>query len=90
MSEITTKIEEKRTEIDALNTEIVQRIAKRTAIAKQIGKLKKQEQIEIRDPEREHLMLTQVRNDATLYGVDPEYIEDVFRAIIKGARDVQK
>lgn len=90
MSKSTEQIETHREEIDTLNTQIVQLIAKRTTAAKKIGKLKKQAGSAVLDKEREHLVLTQVRNDATLYGIDPEYIEDVFRAIMKGARDVQK
>lgn len=89
MSKITETIEKKREEIDAINKELVSLIAKRIGIAKEIGALKKQENIPVQDHEREHLVLTQARTDAALYNIDPSYIEDVFRAIMKGARDVQ-
>lgn len=90
MSQITNAIEKKREKIDALNKEIVALLAQRTSIAKEIGALKKQENIPVQDHEREHLVLAEARTTAALYGVDPSYIEDVFRAIIKGARAVQK
>ena len=90
MSKTTESIEKKREEIDTLNIELIALLAKRTSIAKEIGALKKQENIPVKDTEREHLVLAEARTTAALYGVDPSYIEDVFRAIIKGARAVQK
>jgi len=90
MSKVTNAIEKKRAEIDALNTQLVALISKRIGVAKEIGELKKQEKIAVQDHEREHLVLTQARTDAALYNIDASYIEDVFRAIMKGARDVQK
>lgn len=90
MSKITNEIEKKRLEIDVINTELIELIAQRIAIAKQIGELKKEAGIPVLDSEREHLVLTRARRTASLHNIDASYIEDVFRVIMSGARDVQK
>ncbi len=86
----TTGIEKKREKIDALNEKIVILLAKRTQAAKKIGELKKKAGIAVRDYEREHAVITQVRGLAKLHGLNLDHTEKVFTAIMQGARKVQK
>ena len=86
----TTAIEKKREKIDSLNEKIIVLLAQRIKTAKEIGKLKKEAGIEIRDYEREHDVITQVRTLAKLYGLDLDHTEKIFEDIMRSARKVQK
>ncbi len=82
-------IAKERAKIDKLNARITQLIIERTNIAAQIGALKANAKIAVVDENREATVIKQVRAIATEHGLDPKYIENIFRTIMKGARDVQ-
>jgi chorismate mutase len=76
------EIEELRKEINKLNSEIVEKIAQRVKVAKDIGDLKKRHGLPIVDREREKRVIKQVKDLALNLNLDTEGIESVFREII--------
>lgn len=70
-------LEEVRQDIDILDYQIVELLAKRTQLVTTIGALKAKRET-VRDPEREMNVLRQVRKIALRKGVDPELIESIY------------
>ncbi|MDI6710187.1 MAG: prephenate dehydratase [Bacillota bacterium] len=75
-----------RESIDALDGRLVELLARRTALAREIGRLKRGP---VRDPRREREVIARVRRLAAGYGLDPETAEGVFRLILTHSVMVQ-
>lgn len=76
----TTRISQLREEVDRLNGEILDRIQRRAELVLEIGRLKRSQDLEKRDREREQAMLLQlVRKNAGPF--DESEIRMIFQAI---------
>lgn len=84
------KIEELRKEITRLNTEIVEKIAQRVEVAKEIGAVKKRHGLPIIDRGRENRVIEQVKGLALSLNLDADGTERVFRAIIRFCTEAEK
>ena len=71
-----------RAEINQLNAEIIDRLAKRVEVARAIADVKRRHGRPVVDAAREHIVLDQARVRATERGLDPDGAERVFRVII--------
>jgi chorismate mutase len=71
-----------RAEINGLNAEIMEAIARRVAVAREIAGVKRRYGKPVVDPARERAVLEQTRREAEKRGLDPDGAERVFRAII--------
>jgi chorismate mutase len=71
-----------RKEIDRLNAEIIDRLAKRVEVARAIAEVKRRYGRPVVDAARERIVLDQARARAAERRLDPEGAERVFRAII--------
>ncbi|MFQ6076028.1 MAG: chorismate mutase [Candidatus Bathyarchaeia archaeon] len=76
------EIEGLRKEINRLNEEILERLAKRVQIAIEIGLVKKRYGRPIVDRAREKAVYKQVRRLAEKHNLDPEGVERVFRETV--------
>lgn len=76
-------LKELRTEIDALDQELLQLFAKRLALVKKVGEIKHKHGLPIYVPNREAEMLQARRQDAEKLGVPPDLIEDVLRRLMR-------
>ncbi len=76
-------IAELRSEIDKLDEEIIDLIAKRGQFVKEAGKLKKNE-IEVRSNKRVEEIIKKIRKMAIEKDLDPKVAEDTYRAMING------
>lgn len=76
-------LEEIRQIIDQLDENIVEALGKRQKIVREIlsGKLDRAD--EIRDPQREEKLLEKIRRKAPEFGLDPFFLEQLFREIIQ-------
>ncbi|MCC5906236.1 MAG: prephenate dehydratase [Balneolaceae bacterium] len=76
-------LEEIRKIIDDLDETIVKALGERQKIVQQVisGKLERAD--EIRDPEREEKLLEKIRRKAPEVGMDPYFLEQLFREIIQ-------
>jgi isochorismate pyruvate lyase len=81
-------IEEVRTQIDALDRQIVELIAERQQWVVTAGSLKKDEQA-VRAPARVEQVIAKVRGLAEDVGASPEVVERMYRALIAAFIDLE-
>src|SRR5690625_884360 len=75
-------IEDIRKIIDELDSTIVKALSERQKIVRKVISGKLNDAIDIRDPKREEELLEKVREKAPEYGLDPFFLEQLFREII--------
>jgi chorismate mutase / prephenate dehydrogenase len=78
-----------RTEIDAIDLNVVDLLAKRQEQVKQVMALKQVHQLPVYHPAREEDLLYARRRQAKDAGVDPDYIEELYRIILRQSRVAQ-
>jgi len=84
-------LEKSRTEIDEIDTKIVELLAKRLEICKKLGKYKKKNNVPIQNKEREKQIIKDRAKKLKELGFDDEkFVQDLFELIMKKAREVQK
>ena len=81
-------LEEYRTELDALDAELVALLEKRMGISRKIGAAKRAENIPIYQPEREQLILKKVTALVKDSG-NGEGVRNVYRTIFAESREIQ-
>ena len=69
--------------IDQLDNTIVRALSERQKIVRKVISGKLHDSIDIRDPQREEELLEKVREKAPQYGLDPFFLEQLFREIIQ-------
>jgi len=79
-----------RKKIDALNEDIVEKLAERVEVALEIGEVKARYGRLITDPTREAKVIEQVGEMARIRGIDVEGVERVFREIIRLCAEAEK
>jgi len=72
-----------RNEIDEIDSQLVELLAKRRVVTTKVGELKSQVGMPIYAPEREVELLALRRQQATEAGVSPELIEDILRRLMR-------
>ncbi len=72
-----------RNEIDEIDSQLVELLAKRRVVTTKVGELKSQFGMPIYAPERETELLALRRQQATEAGVSPELIEDILRRLMR-------
>jgi len=72
-----------RNEIDEIDSQLVELLAKRRAVTTKVGELKSQVGMPIYAPAREVELLTLRRQQAIEAGVSPELIEDILRRLMR-------
>ncbi|HHT7764172.1 bifunctional chorismate mutase/prephenate dehydrogenase [Pasteurella multocida] len=72
-----------RTQIDQVDRQLLQLLAQRLELVKQVGEVKHQQGLPIYVPEREAEMLNARRAEAERLGVSADLIEDVLRRIMR-------
>lgn len=76
------RLEEIREAIDRLDETIVKALGERQKIVREIIIDKLEREDEIRDPEREEQLIAKIRHKAPEVGMDPYFLEQLFREII--------
>ncbi|HUW68444.1 MAG TPA: chorismate mutase [Candidatus Nanoarchaeia archaeon] len=72
-----------RNEIEAIDRELINLIAKRTNLARDVLEAKKHEDKPINDEGRNHEVLERVSNIATECGLDGGEVKNIFKILIK-------
>lgn len=83
-------IEDLRKEIDELDNEIVERLAKRIEVAKKIGELKKAQGVDALVQDRWQKVLESKVELGKQLGVSKDFIETIYNAIHDHSVKVQK
>jgi chorismate mutase/prephenate dehydrogenase len=78
-----------RAQIDSVDGEILQLLAKRMAIVTEVARAKREEGASVRDPGREQAVLDSRRARAEQLGLLPEFVESLFRLIMWASREYQ-
>ncbi len=75
-----------RREIDALDAQIVDLLARRAATVQQVVRLKKAAGLPVYHPAREEDLISRRREQAVRAGLDPDHVEELYRCIIRQSR----
>lgn len=78
-----------RSEIDQIDTQLVELLAKRAGITKQVGEYKSQTGLPIYVPSREAELLQKRKQQAAEKGVSPVLVEDLLRRIMRESYQTQ-
>ena len=78
-----------REEIDSIDNQIVSLLAKRHEKVKDIVELKKSHNLPVYHPAREEDLISARRHQAAQAGIDANYIEDLYRLILRRSRAEQ-
>ncbi|OGY21718.1 MAG: hypothetical protein A2126_00795 [Candidatus Woykebacteria bacterium GWB1_45_5] len=71
-----------RRQIDAIDSELVESLARRLKVARELANLKREAGLKIRQPDRERAVLEAVAAKAKRLGVSPRLVRSLFRQII--------
>jgi chorismate mutase / prephenate dehydrogenase len=80
---------ELRAQLDELDQQVLELLARRMEIVSGVARLKRAENKEIRDSNREQQLLASRRALAVKLGLDPESVESIYRQILISSRDHQ-
>ncbi|WP_131793917.1 chorismate mutase [Fluoribacter gormanii] len=83
-------LEELRKQIEQTDASLIEILAKRQELSKQIGVLKSQEGKKIMDRSREKQLFEYYEHLSKQYHLQEEFINRVFKIIIANSRKVQK
>lgn len=72
-----------RLQIDQLDRELVQLLARRLQLVDDVGKIKKRNQLPDYDAQREAEIITTARCQADLLGISPDLVTDVLHRVIR-------
>ncbi|MGD9975802.1 MAG: bifunctional chorismate mutase/prephenate dehydrogenase [Desulfatirhabdiaceae bacterium] len=78
-----------RQDIDAIDAKIVSLLAERQQVVHQVVALKKTHNLEIYHPAREADLISNRRNQALQIGLDPDFIEEIYRSVVRRSRVTQ-
>ncbi len=79
-----------RYKIDSIDEEILRLLSERTKTCVEIGFAKKQQNLPVRDAEREARVYSQIREKAAKLGLNPVEVEAVYREIVNMCSSVQE
>ncbi len=79
-------IERLRAEIDAIDQQLVALLAQRRRVVEQVVRVKQDHDLPTFHPAREEDLISARRAQAVRAGLDPDYIEDLFRAVLRHSR----
>ena len=80
------KIKPMRDEIDRIDSEILSLLVRRQAQVEQVVALKKAHDMPVYHPAREEDLIYRLRSQADQAGVDPNFMEDLYRVILRQSR----
>ena len=79
-------LDELRGEIDKIDEEIVDLLARRLGKVKSVVAIKKKLGLPIHHPAREENLISQRREQAAQAGLDPDHVEELYRCIVRQSR----
>ncbi len=79
-------LEELRRKIDALDKQLVNLLSQRLQVVEQIVHVKEKHELPTFHPAREEDLISARRAQAADAGLDPDYVEDLFRTVLRHSR----
>ena len=75
-----------RAQIDTLDQQLVELLAQRRRVVQQVIEVKQAHDLPTFHPAREENLISTRRAQASAAGLDPDYIEDLFRTMLRHSR----
>jgi chorismate mutase/prephenate dehydrogenase len=75
-----------RGQIDSIDKRLVELLAQRRRVVQQVIEVKQQHDLPTFHPAREENLISARRAQATQAGLDPDYVEDLFRTVMRHSR----
>jgi chorismate mutase/prephenate dehydrogenase len=82
-------LDDLRVQIDHLDQQIVVLLAQRRRVVQQVAEVKQQHDLPLYHPAREENLISARREEATRAGLDPDFVEDIFRTVMRYSRTKQ-
>lgn len=79
-----------RKKIDRVDATIIRMLAERRKLSREVGRLKARLKMAVKDPGREREILEYYRTESKRHKLDPLFVHQLFRHIIRYSRRVQK
>ena len=79
-------LEHLREQIDRIDQQLVDLLAQRLRVVEQVTAVKQQDDLPTFHPAREENLISARRAQATQAGLDPDYVEDLFRTVLRHSR----
>jgi chorismate mutase/prephenate dehydrogenase len=79
-------LQDLRRQIDQIDQELVRSLARRKALVEQVAEVKRQHGLPTHHPAREEDLISARRAQSAAAGLDPDYIEDLFRTVLRHSR----
>ncbi len=79
-------LEELRETIDEIDEQVVSLLGKRQKVVKQVTEIKKARNLPVYHPSREEDLISKRRSQALSAGLDPNFIEEAYRLILRQSR----
>ncbi len=76
--------------VDRIDSQLVNLIALRQNLSQEIGKIKKQNNLSVINPEREEMILERTSSIARKKKIDDKFVKKIFQLIIKQSRIIQR
>jgi chorismate mutase/prephenate dehydrogenase len=80
------ELEELRGQIDTIDRQLVELLAQRIQVVQQVTKVKQKHELPTFHPAREENLISARRAQAADAGLDPDYVEDLFRTVLRHSR----
>ena len=80
------KLDQLRDRIDSIDKQLVELLAQRRQVIQQVTEVKQQHELPTFHPAREENLISARRAQATQAGLDPDYVEDLFRTMLRHSR----
>ncbi len=78
-----------RQKINQLDAELLDLLALRGGLSQEVAEYKAKNSLPIYQPQREEELFSRIRTMAAEKGLDPDYIESIFRLIIENSKKLQ-
>jgi chorismate mutase/prephenate dehydrogenase len=78
-----------RREIDQIDQQMVQLLARRRAVVQRVAEVKQRHDLQLYHPAREENLISARRTEAARAGLDPDFVEDIFRTVMRYSRTKQ-
>lgn len=79
-------LDQLRDQIDGIDTQLVDLLAARRRVVETVAKVKHEHGLPTSHPAREENLISARRAQAAQAGLDPDYVEDLFRAVLRHSR----
>lgn len=80
------RLEQLRQQIDSVDRQLVELLAQRRRIVDEVIQVKQQHELPTFHPAREENLISARREQATAAGLDPDFVEDLFRTMLRHSR----